>query len=346
MILSHSKTRGEFMKVRTIIAASIIALIIVGFVAFYVHDQIVPMSENDIGNSAGNLHNNGFVFEMDGKVYFSNPYDSNCLYSMNLDESNPKCLTSMGVKYINGANGFLYYYMDSTQMKKNVHGLGTATNQYGLYRSRTNGNNQVCLLRDFCGEVQLCGEYLYYQVKSNGGTLDKIRVNKTHKSLVLNEMVSPVCYENGVIYYTGVNDDHNIHALYTQSGDSTTDLLAGNLFYPVAQGGYLYYLDGDSNYSLWRANLYSGAKELVTSDRIDCYTMDDNYIYYAFSNADNPSLKRCNLDGSNTVILYEGVVNSLNLTSKYLYFKVYGNDEMMYHMPLDGSSPASVFVIK
>ncbi len=334
------------MRLKSVLSVSVIVLIIVGFVAFYITDQYVPMSENDVGNSAGNLHNNGLVYEMNDKVYFANPYDNHCLYSMNLDESNPKRLTSMGVKYISGANGFLYFYMDSTQTAQSVYGLGSATKQYGIYRCKTNGSHLTCLLRDMCGEVQLCGEYLYFQVKSNDGSLYKIRVDKSKKSQVADEMISPVCYENGVIYYTGVKSDHNIHAMYTKSGDSTTDFLAGHYFFPVVQDGYLYYLDGDSNYSLWRTNLYSGQQELITSDRIDFFTMDSNYIYYAFSNATNPSLKRCNLDGSGSVVLFEGVVNSLNLTSRYLYFKVYGTDEMMYHMPLDGSAPPSVFTVQ
>ena len=41
-------------------------------------------------------------------------------------------------------------------------------------------------------------------------------------------------------------------------------------------------------------------------------------------------------------VLFEGVTNSLNVTSHYLYFKVYGNDDVVYHMPLDGTNRISV----
>ena len=313
-------------------------------VAVYIYEQIIPMSPSDTGNLAGNLHNNGYFFEMDDKVYFANAYDNNCLYSMNLDESKPKRLTSMGVKYISGANGLLYFYMDSTSIGKGVSGLGNATNQYGIYRCKTNGGNQTCLLRDFCGELQLCGEYIYYQVKTDN-TLNKIRVDKTNKSLVSTEMISPVCYDNGIIYYTGVSSDHNLHAMYTQNGDATTIVLPGYCFFPVVQYGYVYYLNGESNYSLWRANLYSGETELITSDRVDSFSLNNQYIYYAYSNAESPALRRCTLDGQNKVDLYSGVVNSINLTSRFVYFKVYGQDDVMYHMPLDGSAPASLFIV-
>ncbi|SFP75633.1 protein of unknown function [Butyrivibrio proteoclasticus] len=333
------------MSKRAIIVVSIIALLTVGTLALYIHGHQIPMSSSDSGNSAGNLHNNGYFFEMDGNVYFSNPYDSNCLYSMNLDETKPKRLTSMGVKYINGANGLLYFYMDSTSVGKGVGGLGNATNQYGIYRCKINGGDQTCLLRDFCGELSLCGEYVYYQVKTDGGSLNKIRVDKKNKTLVSSEMISPVCYDSGIIYYTGVDNDHAIHSMDTQNGDAIKDVLSGHCFFPIVHYGYIYYLNGDSNYSLWRTNLYSGETELITSDRVDCFNLNDQYIYYSYSNTDSPALRRCGLDGSGKVDLYEGVVNSINLTSRFIYFKVYGQDDVMYHMPLDGSAPASLFVL-
>ena len=97
------------MTKRTAVTFAIITLIIAFVVAAHIREQHIPMFPSDQGNTASNLHNSGLVFEMDGKVFFSNPSDNNCLYSMDPNEANPKRLTSMGVKYINRANGFLYF---------------------------------------------------------------------------------------------------------------------------------------------------------------------------------------------------------------------------------------------
>ncbi len=334
------------MSRRVLIGFIIAAILTTGLLVLYFLDQQIPRDPSDVGNSAGNLHNGGYFFEMDGKVYFANPADSYCLYSMDLDESNPKRLTSMGVKYISGANGYLYFYMDSTHKAAQVKGLGSATNQYGIYRCKVNGRDQVCLLRDFCGECQLCGEYIYYQGKLDGGTLNRIRVDKQDKSVVAPEAISPVCYYDGVIYYTGVSSDHHIHALNTKANYATYDVLYGNYFFPVINGYYMYYLNGDDNYSICRTNMVNGSSEVVTKDRADCFTMNDSYIYYCYSDGLLSQLRRCDIDGGNTVILFQGVVNELNLTSRYLYFKVYGNDTVLYHIPLDGSAPASAVNIK
>lgn len=331
------------MNKKFLIVFSLLMIVMAVGMVFYLLGRKVPMDTSDSGNLAGNLQNEGLFFELDGKVYFSNSADSGCLYSMNVDESNQKRLTSMNTKYISGAHNYLYFYMDSTKTAKNVSGLGAASNQFGLYRCQTDGRRQTCVLRDFCGQVQLCGEYLYYQLKTNSGSLNKIRVDKKNNTKVADELISPVCYDKGMIYYTGVNDDHRIHVLNT-STDRSNDFLSGNLFFPVAMDNYLYYLNGDSSYSLWRANLLTGEVQLLTSERIDCFTMDHQYIYYSVSSATSPALKRCDLDGSNQYILYSGVTNSLNLTSRYLYFRVFGDDTTTYHIPVNGSAGASVFV--
>ncbi len=334
------------MNGKTFLVFSVIALFAAALITAAILNQRIPMDPGYTGNLAGNLHNGGLFFEMDGKVYFSYSGDNNCLYSMNVDESKPKRLTSMGSKYISGAGGYIYFYMDSTKKSGNVTGLGAASNQYGIYRCNTKGTKQKCLVRDFCGEMQLCGEYIFYQIKTNGGSLHKIRLDKGDKQQVAEEMISPICYKDGLIYYTGVSADHDIHALSTTNPDFNTVIQRGHCFFPVVMNEYLYYLNGDANYSIWRTNLYTGEQEVVVRDRVDCFTLDSEHIYYAYSSESEPSLRRCDLDGSNIFILFDGVVNSINVTSKYLYFKTYGNDDVTYHMPLDGSRVPTIFVIK
>lgn len=339
-------SRGGKMNRRIAIAFILAGMALTAALVIYFISKQIPMSPSNSGNTSGNLQNGGLFFEMDGKVYFANSNDSNCLYSMNPDESKPKRITSMGVKYINGAEGYLYFYMDSTSQSSKVKGLGTVSNQYGIYRCKTSGGDQTCLLRDFCGEVQLCGEYLYYQVKTDNGSLHKMKCNKTDKQLVAEELISPICYDDGTIYYSGVTKDHNIHTMRTKNDDAIGTLLAGNLFSPVVMDGYLYYMNGDENYSIWRTNLLTGEARLITSDRVDCFTVDHQHIYYSFSDPNAPALKICDINGGNSAVLYNGIVNSINVTSRNIYFKVYGDDATTYHMPIDGSSPASPFIVE
>ena len=57
--------------------------------------------------------------------------------------------------------------------------------------------------------------------------------------------------------------------------------------------------------------------------------MNDNYIFYQ-SNGDGAALKRINLDGSNEVIIREGIHKNINVTSRYVYFSEFEADLPVY----------------
>ena len=65
-----------------------------------------------VGNTGGNLYNDGLFCENEGQVFFANPYDENTLYVMNPDETENKKLTTVSVKSINAAGKYVYYYQD------------------------------------------------------------------------------------------------------------------------------------------------------------------------------------------------------------------------------------------
>ena len=61
------------MTKRTAVTFALITLIIAFVVAAHIKEQQITMFPSDHGNLAGNLHNSGLVFEMDGKVFFPIP---------------------------------------------------------------------------------------------------------------------------------------------------------------------------------------------------------------------------------------------------------------------------------
>ncbi|MCH4191542.1 MAG: DUF5050 domain-containing protein [Butyrivibrio sp.] len=329
---------------KIVIGFILIMAALIGGGVFYLMGNSVKMNpDNTTGNTAGNLNNYGYFCENNGKVFFSNSQSSHCLYSMNVDESNVKQLTSLNTKYINAGGKYIYFYMDSSASQQSS-GLGHFVNEYGIYRAKENGKNMNCLVRDFTVSMQLCGSYLYYQSKEpNRGSLYKIRIDKTKQSKVTEEMINPACYVNGLLYYNGVNKEQNLHTMDTLHGDSVSTLANGYYYDPVVQGNYLYYMDVTGNYRLCRMDLRDGTSQVITQDRIDFFNLNDTYIYYAYSSQEHPALKMMKLDGSDNRVIIDGIYNSINLTSKYVYFMKYGDDVTTYHMPLDGSSAPTQF---
>lgn len=89
-------------KTAKIVLVSVICVLLLAALGFAgISANRVSMNpDGTVGNSAGNLNNEGLFCEYDGRVYFSNAADHGCLYSMNPDETDVKLLNRMEVRNI------------------------------------------------------------------------------------------------------------------------------------------------------------------------------------------------------------------------------------------------------
>lgn len=326
------------MKRNTKILIGALALVFVLFIAIFISELLRRVPSNDIsvtGNTAGNLNNNGLYAESDGKVYFSNAYDNGCLYSMNLDETDLKKLTTSPVNSINVGGKHLYFYMDSLNGGK---GLGYVIRTYGVYRSRLDGKGVECLDRSASITMQLVGDYIYYQHYNNKDftQLYKVKTDKSENVMVSESIINPAACYNGIIYFNGTEKDHFLYALDTRT-DTISTVFEGDLWYPAYQYGYIYYMDVSSNYRLCRYSLSDNAVEILTNDRVDTFNVGESYIYYQKNSATEPALMRMGLDGSNPEVVAMGNYEKINLTSNYAYFNAFNEPTPVYRTPVNGA---------
>ena len=311
-----------------IISITVVVLILLSL-GVILSGHITMNDDYTVGNTPGNLNNGGYFCEADGRVYFANAYDSYGLYSMNPDESEMVKLSGNSVSSINAAGKYLYYAMTSDGSTGS--GLGYLAHTEGIYRSNLKGKSTVGL--DRCGIVsmQLCGNYLYYEKydKALGTTLDKVRIDKKDKQTVAEEIINPNCFVDGRIYYNGAGKDHFLYALDV-STDNASVVWRGNLWNPIVQDGYVYYMDVSENYRLCRYSLNNDVIEVLTNDRIDMFNVYGSYIYYQVSSTDAPALKRMLIDGSSQELVREGVYQNINITSQYVYFNAFNESTPVY----------------
>lgn len=320
----------------------IILLALTASAIFSSLSEKVPSNDISLtGNTGGNLNNGGLYAESNGKVYFSNAYDNGCLYSMNTDETDLKKLSTTQVSSINAGGDFLYYYMDSSGSGT---GLGYVIRTYGIYRSKLNGDDTKCLDRNAAVTMQLVGDYIYYQRYTNQDFTKfyKIKTDKTDNILVSDSIINPAACNNGIIYFNGTEENHYLYALDTRT-DSISTIYEGNLWYPVYNAGYIYYMDVSSDYRLCRYSLSENIVEILTNDRVDLFNVGDSYIYYQRNSSTEPALMRMRLDGSEPEIVAPGNYTNLNLTSTYAYFNAFGQDTPVYHTPVNGPVNVSSF---
>lgn len=331
-------------KWTTILLLVLLGAAVIGAFVYSILSERVKMNDGyATGNTAGNLNNGGLFCESGNTVFFSNPYDGGCLYSMTPDEGHMKKLSSASVSSINADENYVYYYLDSSKAGQ---GIGYMQRTYGIYRSTHDGKKLACLKRGNVISMQLAGHYLYYQFfnnqNKNGTELHKIKIDKSEEQRVADYIINPASHANGKIYFNGTENDHYLYSLDTYT-DTISLLWDGNLWNPVYDNGYFYYMDIDSEYRLCRYSTFDNTVEILTQDRVDFFNICGDHIYYQNSSADDPALKRMYKDGSNLEVVADGVFHHINATSRYVYFSASDRATPVYKTPITGAVRVTTF---
>jgi len=291
-----------------------------------------------VGNTAGNINNAGLFCESDGMVYFSNPLDNGCLYSMTVDEQDITKLGNSAVRNILAGGKYLYYFQSTASGES---GLGYVRSRNSFNRCLKSGKEATALATDVVISGQLVNDYLYLLTAGDPTPVFyKIKTDRSDKQVLAEYQVNPACAHDGIIYYNGSLNNHYLYTLNT-NGDTVSELWEGNIWYPCLDGSYIYYLDVANNYRLCRYDMSQQVIQVLTNDRVDCFNVGGGYIYYQRNSATAPALKMMGTDGSNPTVVAEGNYTNINMTSRYVYFQEFGENSSLYHCPLGESSMSS-----
>lgn len=323
------------MKKRILLA--IMTLSIVGFIVYVnITSRVVYNNEFVLGNTPGNVMNSGYFCEKDGTIYFANPNDYDRLYSMNLDCKEFKRISNSSVSDINCAGRYLYYAGRSNkfkEVKKNSGGAGHALSSggIGLYRSDLKGNHAYTLYDNTVGNVILSGNYLYYQHydKANGLYLYKTKIDEREGTLLFSSKVNPAGIDNGSMYFSNTEDNHNI--LKMALADTSYDTFyEGNTSNTLVFQNKVYFLDLDNNYALTRIDLDGKNPEVIVNDRVITYnfSVDGDFLYYQIENANESRMCQMDLAAGKETIIMKGTFNDINVTSNYVFFKEFDTNNV------------------
>mgnify|MGYP001056563777 FL=1 len=322
-------------KQKRVVTIVVVTLLLVTlFTVMILLDRVHMNPEGTVGNTAGNLNNSGLFCEYNGTVYFANSYDGGSLYAMSADETNIRKLNSLVVQNILAGGKYLYYFQTGST---STSGFGQVQGMKSFDRCNLNGKGTTALTKDVVVSAQLVNNYLYMLTATNSGpSFYKVKIDNTDKTPLAALSINPACAQDGVIYYNGVESDHYLYALNT-ANDTTTEIWAGNLWYPILSDNYVYYMDVAENYRLCRYSLSQGVIEVLTNDRVDCFNVGSGYIYYQKNDSVSPQLICMRTDGSNAFVVAEGNYTDINMTSQCVYFRAFDDQLTTYHSFLGGS---------
>ena len=330
------------MKVVKRIIILVVAIGIVVGLGYYKYINTVTYfnEEGTVGNTIGNLYGNGLFCEYDGVVYFANPNDYSRIYKMNPDESDIEILANDSVYFINSDSHYLYYSRNGNRDNSQMGFLNVNTESLCRMTKR---NGKVIILDDAnCSEAALCGnKIVYYHYDADDATsVYTVKIDGSEREQLTKSSIDPRCIYNGKLYYSGVEHDHNLHAMNLDTKDSAF-VSAENLWMPLIENNYVYYMNLDENNRIFRSSLSGEGKTGITTYGSSDYNIAGNYLYYQSIKGNPDGIYQVDLTTGAEVLLAEGEYNHINVTSKYVYFADYLSGTT-FHTPI-GSTQVGLF---
>lgn len=331
---------------KTVIILIMLLAVVAGIIiatSYIKYNSRVPENPpGTLGNTGGNINNEGLFCQDGDTVYFSNTLDNNYIYSMDLDGSNQKLVLAISAKYLNSAGKYLYYNQIDTSTDL-VYGF--TGNVHGIYRYKKDSYDQTRGFdRTAAGLTILIDNYVYYQHydNDNGMTLYRCSTNDDDKGEVLKEIVNPCCVINGDIYYPDQNNYFNLNVFDTDTLKASP-YLNERMYNPVYSNGAIYFIDISNGYCLSRYSFDSHSVENLTADRVDAFNILGDVIFYQRNAEDTPAVMRMRSDGSDPVMIAMGNYSNINMTTAYTYFHAYGDPMDMYRVSTTGNPRPETF---
>lgn len=341
----------KVIKLLKIIIPIIIVAVIVIVVAIMVINkrnlEKTIMNTNYVnGNSGGNLYNAGLFCEFNDTIYFANPSDGNKLYKMSSDLTKAQKINDDCVMYINVDGNYIYYVRNNTSSNNDYSFF--SYNNNSLCRIRKDGKGDTLILDEKpCIYASLLGNYIYYlhYDTESATTLYKVRIDGEEKQQVLPTYIFTCASKEDAFYYNNTDEQGKLYKFNT--GTDTSDLYYNcNCYKPlVDKSGRIFYMNVNKNYSLSMTTADTKAKTII-NDRVDCYNVSKNMVFYQKNDSKKPGLCYKNLNkDEDPVQVKVGIFTNINITSNYVFFFDYSTKQA-YYAPINAPERINPLEIK
>ncbi len=336
--MSKSKDQIKLVVIVLIIMAVVVLIAVLQAVDF------TPKNDTTaIGNTAGNLYNGGYFCESEGNIYFSWPADDHTVYCMKPDGSfeNTEIADAFS---LNVCNGYLYYGRNGATSGPRSF---LDRRPFGVYRVSLSSGRSKVLCSSLSAYVCLSGNDLYLQEYTDTSYyFSRVNIkNANDFERITSTGYQIACADNGYLYYSEINGNHNIYRYDTETGNAEL-FYEGNCHQPIYENGRLYYIDLDDNYALKCYDNQTGAITVIASDHCINYNVSDAVVIYQIENPDNShyALYRNNINGTNEELIDNGSFCHINIAGDYAYFQRFNDDYNFYRVSLTGSPLAEDFM--
>lgn len=320
---THVTAKKNKKSLKPLIAVIVIVIVLGLLVLYnYLTNRTVLSSPGVVGNSAGNLYNGGLFCEKDGRIYFSNPNDDNTLYSMSSSLNDFEKLYDDYARYINVDDNYVYYARMNNKKENPTQSIFIFYST-GVFRVTKSGKHLKMITSDPVGGLLAYDNKLYYQVYRNKAlTLYISEIDGNNERKTVSDDTPMVSAYNGMVYYSGNLQDHDIHYVTPTGGYGVA--FSASAYLPIATDEGMFYISTDGEkYRLYLSKLDGSNAQCIVDKPVSRYynvTDDGRYVFYQCDEQDANAIYVLDRQSGVTEKIADGTYKWINLAGGYCFF--------------------------
>lgn len=258
---------------------------------------------NTMGNTLGNISNNGIVCRQGDWIYYRNDDDNRTLYRCRTDGTMAQQIVDdPGVSNINVIGEWIYY------------------RYRGIYKIRVDGEGRMELTGDESAYLNVVGDWIYFANFSDNCYIYKIKTDGTHLTKIANINGEGVNVSDGYMYLNDRDNTKNLYKLSIDAPDASSAVpIVNNVGVFNVCGDWIYYTDLNDNGAICKIKTDGTQQTKILAVSARVLLVDNGKIYYIDS-ANSEYLYFANTDGTDKRLLAETDCMSINVESNVLMY--------------------------
>lgn len=278
-------------------------------------------TDEQAGNTCGNITNMGAVAQRDGKLYYQNDEDGFSVYSSDENGENAVKLNESESYFINVSGDYIYY----------VNG----GDDYHIYKMKIDGSENVKLNDTQSYYLNVYGDKLYYSNWSDGQKIYSMSIDGGEADCICEAQAYYVSVDEGKIYYSNWSDGAKLYSMDLDGGNPLK-LTETGCWYPVPYGDYVYYSRWENTGGSARENeendkfLCRVSKNGAENTELNTVPSGDINVYkdrVYYTNWLDNTINSVSIDGSNPRLISESYGVYINLAADKLYCVEYDENQ-------------------
>ena len=290
-------------------------------------NDVLPSSGDLPGNTMSNIANGGNVAS-DRAYEYIRYSDDNCLYRLNIANSEAQKIINKGACYINIVGDWIYY----------IERLEDEPYYGGIFKIKKDGSSNQELLAGSYRYLIVNKDTVYFLDKNAGYKIFSMKTDGSNLRCIYNDACDQMLFDNGFLYFKHYPDMYSL----SMNDTSAPPKIVENVDSFVVYNNMMFYTKRDNVNQLIKQVVGEDEKTVLVDNLVPPYNISNERIY--FMKQAEGLIYSMDLDGESiNPIPNSSDSNKISaVVEEYIYYWVDDEAPVLMRIKVDGSSNVRV----